>query len=53
MNARDLSSFVTLRTLKVLKILTDLNALIAELDPPKKINSTRESITINPSNKFI
>ena len=53
-NYKDLINFVTLRTLKALNILTDLNAEIAEVPPlPKKNNSNKERTTIIASNKFI
>jgi len=51
--ANDLSSFVTLRTLKVLKILTFLN-IETELEPPdRKRISINEINTIKPSKTFI
>lgn len=48
-----LNNLVTLSTLKVRKILTDLKALMAEFFPLINIISTRDSITTNPSNIFI
>ena len=53
MKSSDLSNLETLSTLKVLKILTLLKALMAEFVPDMKINSTMESITMQPSNIFI
>ena len=61
-NAKALSNLVTLKTLKarnILKTLTVLKALTAEPDYVVSddyvgiTNSTTESITISPSNRFI
>lgn len=46
-------SLVTLRTLKALKILTDLKALKADFLPDVKANSTNDIMTITPSKQFI
>lgn len=48
-----LKSLATRKTLKVLKILITRKPEIALLPPEMKINSTRDIITIIPSNKFI
>jgi len=48
-----LNNLVTLKTLNVLKILTDLNALMAEFFPLIKTISTNDKMTTTPSNIFI
>lgn len=50
---KDLTNLVTLNTLKVLKILTDLNAEIADAPLPKINNSTKLKETIIQSNTHI
>lgn len=52
-NSRPRRSRVTLNTLNVRNILTDLKAETALLPPLKIIISMIEIITIHPSNKFI
>lgn len=53
-NAKDRKRRVTLKTLKVLKIRTDLKALTAfPLPPESRVNSKIESMTMAPSNMFI
>ena len=46
-------SRVTLSTLNILKILTDLKADIAEFPPPKKKSSTKLNDTMMASKAFI
>lgn len=54
MKAIDLNRRVTLNTLKVLKIRTDLKALTAfPLPPDNKVNSSIDNETIAPSKMFI
>lgn len=50
---KDLIILVTLKTLKVLNILTERKAEIAEFPPPKKINSANDKVTITASKLFI
>ena len=50
---KDLTNLVTLNTRNVLKILTDLNAEIADPPEPKINSSTNERETIMQSNAHI